>query len=69
MDKYIVTDILGNKHIVYADSVDEYETDNVTFSTVNQGHNDRTWEVVAQFTRRNIIGYVKENSYNENNNM
>ena len=63
MDTYVVTDILGNKYYINANSVYEYD-DSIEFIASNN-------ETVAIFTKRNIIGYVKrgfgeEESKNEN---
>ena len=61
MNRYLVTDIHGNKHEIYADEAEiDYSDIYIAFS-LNRTTQEGTIGipvVVAQFTRSNIIGYV-----------
>lgn len=56
MRRYVIKDILGQEHIIWADIVNEYDDNYITFiDNTAGGHPMYT---VAQFTRRNIIGFT-----------
>ena len=67
MATYIVTDITGSKHVINADFVEEFADTFITFTEQKQsGH----LETIAQFTRANIVGFIKtEKDRYENDNL
>lgn len=70
MATYIVTDITGTKHVIDADFVDEFTDTFITFTAFTTQNQRGQVETVAQFTRANIIGFIKtEKNRYENSNM